>query len=112
MTKKRKITKQQYERAKRIVSEYEAQFSLSFVRGAFSLNDLEILTGSISVKKLTEKVFNESHCYMLEQLINERMGGLRWCNVDDAGYLSIAFYRATIISDEQINTVIECLNAL
>ena len=112
MTKKRKITKQQYERAKKIVSEYEAQFSLSFFRGAFSINDLEILIGSISVPKLTEKVFDESYCYVLEQLINEKIRGLEWCNIDNNGYLSISFYRATIISDEQINTVLECLNAL
>lgn len=112
MTKKRKITKQQYERAKKIVSEYEDQFSLSFVRGAFSINDLKILIGSISVPKLTEKVFDESYCYVLEQLINEKIRGLEWCNIDNNGYLSISFHGATIISDEQINTVLECLNAL
>ena len=112
MTKKRKITKQQYERAKQIVSKYEAQFSLSFVRGRFSLDDLEILTGSIAVPKLTEKVFTEDDCYMLEQLINDKIRGLEYCNVDDNGHLSVAFYRCYGITDEQINTVIECLNAL
>lgn len=112
MTKKRKITKKRYERAKRVGSEYEAQFSLSFVRGAFSLDDLEILSGSIGVPKLTEKVFDEGHCHVFEGLINEKIRGLEWCNVDDSGYLSISFYRSTIISDEQINTVLECLNAL
>ena len=111
MAKKRKITKQQYERAKQIVSEYEAQFSLSFVRGRFSLDDLTISTGSIDVPKLTEKLFKEDDCYMLEQLINERISGLEWCNVDDAGHLSISF-NSYIINEEQINTVIECLNAL
>jgi hypothetical protein len=111
MTKKRKITKQKYERAKRIVSEYEAQFSLSFVRGSFSLNDLTILTNSITVEKLTEKVFFEDDCYVLEQLLNDKISGLRWCNVDDLGYLSIAFDFANI-NDELKNTVLECLNAL
>lgn len=112
MAKKRKITKQQYERAKRIVSEYEAQFSLSFVRGSFSLDDLTTLTNSITVEKLTEKVFSEEDCYMLEQLLNDKITGLRWCNVDDVGYLSVAFDN-TYMSDEELkNTVLECLNAL
>ena len=112
MTKKRKITKQQYERAKQIVSEYEAQFSLSFVRGSFSLSDLTILTESITVERLTEKVFDESDCYLLEQMIHEKISGLEYCNVDDQGYLTISFFRNRAITDKQINTVIECLNAL
>lgn len=111
MKKERKITKQQYERAKKIVSKYETQFSLSFIRGSFSLDDLTILTNSIVVEKLPEKVFLEEDCYMLEQLLNDRINGLRWCNVDDVGYLSIAF-DSTIIDDELKNTVLECLNAI
>lgn len=112
MKKERKITKQQYERAKQIVSKYEAQFSLSFVRGSFLLDDLTTLTNSITVERLTDKVFFEEDCYMLEQLLNDKISGLRWCNVDDVGYLSVAFDNTDINNEELKNTVLECLNAL
>lgn len=112
MTKNRKITKQQYVRAQRIVSEYEAQTSLSFSRGCFSIDDLTLSVGSITVEKLTEIVFSDDDCHMLDRLITEKIKGLEWCNVNDLGYLSISFYRTTEITDEHINVVLECLNAL
>ena len=111
MTKKRKITKQQYERAKQIVSEYEAQFSLSFVKGRFSIDDLEIYSESISVPKLTEKLFDETYCYVLEQELNDRVSGVEWANTDDMGHLVISFYRRTI-TDTDIQAVIDSLNAI
>lgn len=84
----------------------------AFARGCFSLDDLTVLSESIAVEKLTEKVFDESQCHLLEQLIHEKISGLEYCNVDDQGYLTISFYRNGSITDEQVKTVIECLNAL
>lgn len=111
MTKKRKITKQQYKKAKRIVSEYEAQFSLSFVRGRFSIDDLEVLSRSISVPKLTDKIFDDQYCYVLEQDLHERVSGVEWVNSDDSGHLVISFHRR-LITEEDVKAVIDSLNAL
>jgi hypothetical protein len=111
MKKIEKLPKWEYEKAKQIVSEYEAQFSLSFVKGHFSINDLEIYSESISVPKLTEKIFDERCCCVLEQELNKRVNGVEWANTDDMGHLVISFYRRTV-TDEDIKAVIDSLNAL
>ena len=106
----RKITKQQYERAKRIVSEYETQFSLSFVKGQFSISDLELCSSSISVPKLTVDVFDDQYCHFLEQKLNERVSGVEWANVDDSGHLVVSFRR--LVTEEDVQAVIDSLNTL
>ena len=111
MAKKRKITKQQYERAKRIVLEHEAQFSLSFVKGRFSIDDLEVLSTSISVPKLTDKIFDEEYCYVLEQEIHDRVSGVEWTNADDSGHLVVSFH-GRLVTEEDVKAVIDSLNAL
>lgn len=108
---KRQITKKQYERAKQIVAEYEAQFALSFVRGSFKASDLECISYSIEVKKLTENIFDGEWCHVLETKLNDmKVPNLNWCNTDDAGYLSIGF--RTIDTNQYKDAVLDALNNL
>ncbi len=106
------ITEKQYKKALAIVEEYRKQLSLSVVRERFSLDDLELTQGSIGVPSCTINNFSEEDCHRLYSLISEKISRVEWCNVDDAGYLTISFYRTTILTDEMIEVTLDCLNAL
>ena len=106
------ITEKQYKKALSIVKEYRNQLSLSVVRERFSLDDLELSQGSIGVPSCTMQNFSEEDCYKLYDLISEKIKGCEWCNVDDAGYLTISFYRTRMLTDEMIDVTLDCLNAL
>lgn len=100
----------QYNRAKLIISQWQKENEKNFEKGCFSKNDLTIMSGSITVEKLTEDVFSEDYCAKLEQLICEKSSKLLWCNVDDSGTLSIAF--CEMIVDKYVDIVLDALNAL
>lgn len=106
------ITEKQYKKALSIVEAYRKQLSLSVVRERFSLDDLELTQGSISVPSCTIDNFSEEDCHRLYDLISEKISRVEWCNVDDAGYLTISFYRTSILTDEMIDVTLDCLNAL
>ena len=106
------ITEKQYKKALAIVEEYRKQLSLSVVRERFSLDNLELSQGSIGVPSCTINNFGEEECYRLYNLISEKINRVEWCNVDDAGYLTISFYRTTTLTDEMIDVTLDCLNAL
>lgn len=106
------ITEKQYKKALSIVEAYRKQLSLSVVRERFSLDDLELSQGSISVPRCTINNFSEDDCHRLYNLISEKISRVEWCNVDDAGYLTISFYRTTMLTDEMIDVTLDCLNAL
>lgn len=106
------ITEKQYKKALSIVEEYRKQLSLSVVRERFSLDDLELSQGSISVPSCTIHNFSEDECHKLYNLISEKITRVEWCNVDDAGYLTIAFHRTISLTDEMIDVTLDCLNAL
>jgi len=106
-----KITKQQYQKAKRIVSQYEAQFSLCFVRGSFQASDLEYLTHSVSIPKVKEGMITESEMTTLQSKLDEL--GIPWFDVgtDDMGFLVISLGRR--INFQQYETqLLEALNDL
>ncbi len=107
-----KITKKEYEAAKLIVLKYEEQNKKTFTKGQFTADDLTLLWKSISVERLTIDIFTEDDCYKLEGLINERISGLEWVNVDDSGYLSISFIHAGTPTEEQIKAVLDSLNEI
>lgn len=106
------ITEKQYKKALSIVEEYRKQLSLSVVRERFSLDDLELTPGSIGVPSCTINNFSEEDCHRLYTLIGEKINRVEWCNVDDVGYLTISFYRTTILTEEMIDVTLDCLNAL
>lgn len=106
------ITEKQYKKALAIVEEYRKQLSLSVVRERFSLDDLELSQGSIGVPSCTINNFSEEDCHRLYNLISEKISRVEWCNVDDAGYLTISFYLTTSLTDEMIDVTLGCLNAL
>ena len=106
----KKITMAQYKKAKLIICQWQKENEKTFKKGFFSKNDLTIMSGSITVEKLTEDIFSDDNCAELEQLILEKTPDLRWCNVDDSGVLSIAF--ENLIVDKYVDIVLESLNAL
>lgn len=105
-----KITEEQYKEAKKLVLEYESQNSSTFVRGKFSKDDLNIFFENITVPRLTEKIFTEDDCAMLEYIIATKIMGIEWCNVEEVGYLSISF--RSKITENHIKIVLESLNSL
>ena len=78
----------------------------------FTLDDLELSQGSIRVPRCTIHNFSGEDCHRLCNLIDEKIRGLEWCNADDAGCLMISFYKTTMLTDEQIEITLNCLNAL
>lgn len=106
------ITENQYKKALSIVKAYRKQLSLSVVRERFSLDDLELTQGCIGVPICTINNFSEDDCYKLYNLIGEKISCVEWCNIDDVGYLTISFYRTTMLTDEMIDVTLDCLNAL
>jgi len=106
-----KITKQQYQKAKKIVSDYEAQFSLSFVRGSFQTSDFEYLTHSVSIPKVKEGMITESEMTLLQSKLDEL--GVPWFDVgtDDMGYLVIGLGRRTNFHQYETQ-LLEALNDL
>lgn len=91
------VTKKQYKKALAIVEAYRKQLSLSIVRERFSLDDLEFTHGSIGVPSCTINNFSTEDCNRLYNLISKKISRVEWCNVDDFGYLTISFYRTTIL---------------
>lgn len=112
MKTKRKISKQQYARAKRIVSEYEAQFSLSVVSRSFTIDDLEILTGSISIPSLTMRVVNEDYAATLQDKLEEIGYSIDYVSLDDMGHISVKYGRSPYqtITDKHIQDLLSVLN--
>lgn len=106
------ITEKQYKKALSIIEAYRKQLRLSVVRERFSLDDLELTQGSIGVPSCTIDNFSEEDCHRLYDLMSQKIRGVEWCNVDDAGYLTISFYKTSILTDEMIDVTLDCLNAL
>lgn len=106
------ITEKQYKKALAIVEEYKKQLSLSVVKERFTLDDLELMQGSIGVPSCTIDNFSEEDCHKLYGLINDKISQVEWCNVDDVGYLIVSFSRTITLTDEMIDVTLDCLNAL
>lgn len=104
------ITEKEYKKALFIVKEYRKQSSLSVIKEHFTIDDLELTQGSIGVPSCTIINFSENDCHRLYDLISEKITCVEWCNVDDAGYLTISFYRTTELTDEMIEVTLDCLN--
>ena len=112
MTTKKKISKQQYERAKRIVSEYEAQFSLSAVSRSFTVDDLEVLTGTISVPSLTMQVVDEDFAATLQDKLESIGYSIDYVSLDDMGHISVRYRGSAyqIMTDKHIKDLLSVLN--
>lgn len=112
MKTKRKISKQQYERAKRIVSEYEAQFSLSVVSRSFTIDDLEILSGTISIPSLTMRVVNEDYAATLQDKLEEIGYSIDYVSLDDIGHISVRYRGSQYqqMNDKHIKDLLSVLN--
>lgn len=112
MKTKRKISKQQYERAKRIVSEYEAQFSLSVVSRSFTIDDLDVLAGTISVPSLTMQVVDEDFAANLQDKLENIGYSIDYVSLDDMGHISVR-YRGSAhktMTDKHIEDLLSVLN--
>ena len=112
MKTKRKISKQQYERAKRIVSEYEAQFSLSVVSRSFTIDDLEVLTGTISVPSLTIQVVDEDFAATLQNKLENIGYSIDYVSLDDIGHISVRYRGSAYqtMTDKHIEDLLSVLN--
>lgn len=112
MKTKKKISKQQYERAKKIVSEYEAQFSLSVVSRSFTIDDLEILTGTISIPSLTIQVVNEDFAATLQDRLEEIGYSIDYVSLDDMGHISVRYRGSAYptMTDKHIEDLLSVLN--
>lgn len=107
----KKITKQQYERAKKIVSEYETQ-SISINR-VFTINDLEILTGTISIPCLNESVVDEDYAADLQSKLESIGYNIDYVSLDDIGHISVYYYGRAYgvqITDKHICDLLSILN--
>jgi len=111
MKKERKITKQQYERAKQIVSKYEAQFSLSFVRGSFQASDLEYLSHSVGIPKIKDGMLSDLEMTKLQSKLDDL--SVPWFDLgtDDIGFLVIGAGKRTDYTQYE-KQLIEALNNL
>jgi hypothetical protein len=108
----RKISKQQYERAKRIVSEYEAQFSLSVVSRSFTINDLLVLSGTISIPSLTMKIVDEDFASFLQDKLEHKGYSIDYVSLDDMGHISVRYRGAQYqqMTDKHIEDLLSVLN--
>lgn len=116
MATKRKISKKQYERAKRIVSEYESQFSSSVVIRLFTVEDLIILTGSIGVPSLTLHLVNEDFARNLQNKLEDKGYSISYVSLDDLGYISVNYSShydyPVAITEKHIEDLLSVLNGL
>ena len=112
MKTKKKISKQQYERAKRIVSEYEAQFSLSVVSRSFTVDDLWVLSGTISIPSLTIKIVDEDFASLLQDKLEDKGYSIEYVSLDDMGHISVRYRGAQYqrMTDKQIDDLLSILN--
>lgn len=113
MTTKKKISKQQYERAKRVVSAYEAQFSLSVVSRSFTIADLEILSGTISIPSLTIDLVDKDFAANIEDELEEKGYLIDYVSLDDMGHISVRYYGRpypATITDKHIEDLLSVLN--
>lgn len=112
MKTNKKISKQQYERAKKIVLEYEAQFSLSVVSRSFTVDDLDILTGTISIPSLTMQVVNEDFAASLQDKLEEKGYSIDYISLDDMGHILVRYWGSAYqtITDKHIEDLLSVLN--
>ena len=112
MTTKRKISKKQYERAKRIVSEYEAQFSLSVVGRLFTIDDLWVLSGTISIPSLTMNVVDDDFASSLQEKLEEKGYSIDYVSLDDMGHISVRYrgYKYQQMTEKHIEDLLSVLN--
>ncbi|SIT96827.1 hypothetical protein SAMN05660493_01522 [Epilithonimonas bovis DSM 19482] len=74
-------------------------------------NDLEILSYSVSIPKLTTKIVDESFAYCLEIDLNSEGFSTKWVALDDMGYISVNFSNLTITPEQQL-AVVKCVNEI
>ena len=112
MEKKKKISKQQYERAKRIVSEYEAQFYLSVVSRSFTVDDLWVLSGTISIPSLTIKIVDEDFASLLQDKLEDKGYSIEYVSLYDMGHISVRYRgdKYQQMTDKQIDDLLSILN--
>lgn len=112
MKTKRKISKQQYEQAKRIVSEYEAQFSSSVISHSFTVDDLWVLAGTISIPSLTVKIVDEDFASTLQDKLEDKGYSISYVSLDDMGHISVRYRGAQYqqMTDKHIEDLLSVLN--
>ena len=112
MKTRKKISKQQYERAKIIVSAYEAQFSLSVVSRSFTVSDLMVLSGTISIPSLTMSIVDEDYASNLQDKLEEKGYSIDYVSLDDMGHISVRYRGSAYqtISDKHIEDLLSVLN--
>lgn len=103
------ISEKQYKKALAIVQEYRKQLSLSVVSGCFSLSDLTEMSGSIQVRKLTDKLVDDSFAAWLEEELYVKGHTAKWVSLDDLGFISISFSDGNV-TDERMSLVVSILN--
>ncbi len=112
MKTREKISKQQYERAKRIVSEYEAQFSLSVVSRSFTIDDLWVLSGTISIPSLTMNVVDDNFASSLQEKLEDRGYSIDYVSLDDMGHISVRYRGSKYqqMTEKHIEDLLSVLN--
>jgi len=112
MTRKRKITKKQYDRAKGIVADYEAQLSLSVVSRSFTVDDLWVLSSTIAVPSLTMDKVDDCYAGEINDKLEEKGYNIRWVSLDDMGHISVSYYgtHGVTITDKHIKDLLDILN--
>lgn len=112
MKTKRKISKQRYEQAKRIVSEYEAQFSSSVISHSFTVDDLWVLAGTISIPSLTMKIVDEDFASTLQDKLEDKGYSIDYVSLDDMGHISVRYRGAQYqqMTDKHIEDLLSVLN--
>jgi hypothetical protein len=112
MNTKRKISKQQYERAKRMVSEYETQFSLFVVSRSFTVDDLWILSGTIAIPSLTIEVVDKDFASQLQGKLEDKGYSIDYVSLCDMGHISVRYRgsRYQQMTDKHIEDLLSVLN--
>ena len=113
MAKTRKISEQQYRRALAVVHEYKSNFHRKLINKIFTIEDLCILTGTISVPYLTMKIVDEDFASNLQDRLERKGYSIDYVSLDDMGHIS-AHYRGGLyhvtITEKHIEDFLSALN--
>ena len=104
-----RITKRQYEKALSIVSAYQDQVKKAAIVRVFTMKDLVVLSGTIQVPSLTDKVVDDDFASSLEENLYVAGHTCKFISLDDMGFISISFFDGSV-TDERIQLVLNILN--
>jgi len=109
--KEMETRKKSYLKAKKLVADYERQLEQAHVIGMFKISfaDIETCWNGFSVQKIT-KMTDRQLMELQDKLFEIDI--CNYTNIEEYKYLTVGWLRKYIMTDKEVNKIVEILNCL